>query len=254
MECPHVFVSWLTFTFDIYQRLARSLHHEDDRREGEPPIAQVVFYQSGIGSGNNFYSEYIEGTTGSTLPDKVEDAYAFIAHNFIPGDEIFLFGFSRGAYTARMIAMFIGAIGILTRKDMDHFGSIFLNFQKLGLCKEGDTKKTADLEAFLAPWRSPDSEGHKRAAFGKDKFTIKCVGVWDTVGSLGLPHEVDPARKERHELFSFPDCRLGEHIEAAYQALAINEMRKDFVCNKFIQSAAGKAKGQTLKQTWFSGE
>ncbi|KJA29447.1 hypothetical protein HYPSUDRAFT_127796 [Hypholoma sublateritium FD-334 SS-4] len=227
-------------------RLARSLHHEDARREREPPIPQVVFYQSGIGSGNNFYSEYIEA-------DKVEDAYAFIAHNFIPGDEIFLFGFSRGAYTARMIAMFIGAIGVLTRKDMDHFGSIFLSFQNLGICKKEDIKKRTSLETFLAPWRSPDSEGHQRAAFGKNGFTVKCVGVWDTVGSLGLPHEIDPAHKDRHQLFSFPDCNLGEHIQTAYQALAINEMRKDFVCTKFIQSDAGKAKGQILKQTWFSG-
>lgn len=55
------------------------------------------------------------------------------------------------------------------------------------------------------------------------------MGVWDTVGSLGLPHEIDPVHKDRHQLFSFPDCNLGEHIQTAYQALAINEMRKDFV-------------------------
>ena len=60
------------------------------------------------------------------------------------------------------------------------------------------------------------------------------MGVWDTVGSLGLPHEIDPAHKDRHQLFSFPDCNLGEHIQSAYHALAVNEMRKDFVRSNFI--------------------
>ncbi|KAF9270122.1 hypothetical protein L218DRAFT_14648 [Marasmius fiardii PR-910] len=75
------------------QRLARTIDQEDVRTT--PPTPQIVFYQSGIGSEKNFYSEYVEGTTGATLADKVEEAYAFIAHNYFPGDEIFLFGFSR---------------------------------------------------------------------------------------------------------------------------------------------------------------
>ncbi|KAF8202905.1 hypothetical protein BJ912DRAFT_332860 [Pholiota molesta] len=234
-------------------RLARSVRHEDTRNlKDGPPVMQVVFYQAGIGSDKNLYSEYIEGTTGSSLPDKVEDAYAFIAHNYHPGDEIYLFGFSRGAYTARMVAMFIDAIGVLSRCDMDYFATIFLNFQKLAKCKNIEDKD--QLQAYLDPWLSRDSKGHKRASFnGKKKFTIKCLGVWDTVGSLGLPDELRMKDKKTHQLFGFPDPILGEHIEAAYQALAINEMRKDFVCSKFIQTPDGKAKGQILKQTWFTG-
>ncbi|KAF9480982.1 hypothetical protein BDN70DRAFT_876848 [Pholiota conissans] len=236
-------------------RLARSVKHEDTRHQKDgPPVTQVVFYQAGIGSDKNIYSEYVEGTTGCTLGDKVEDAYAFIAHNYCPGDEIYLFGFSRGAYTARMIAMFIGAIGVLSRSDMDHFSSIFLNFQKLGLCKKEDTEEKAQLKNFLAPWLDPASKGHKRASLnGKKVFTVKCLGVWDTVGSVGLPEELTMMTKPAYHLFGFPDRLLGEHIEAAYQALAINEMRADFSCSKFVQTDAGKAKGQVLKQTWFTG-
>ncbi|KJA29446.1 hypothetical protein HYPSUDRAFT_196803 [Hypholoma sublateritium FD-334 SS-4] len=238
-------------TYTNVMRLARALHHEDHRPKGDAPVTQVVYYQSGVGSADNLYSKYVEGATGDSLPHKVEEAYAFISQNFNPGDEIYLFGFSRGAYTARMIATLIGEIGILTRSDMDKFGYIFDNFQKFGIC---DNKKEKDaLEAILAPYRDPHSEGHKRAALWKDKFTIKFIGVWDTVGSLGLPREIDPIREKRRPLFGLPDCMLGEHIEAAYQALAINEMREDFVCAKFYQTAAGKNKGQILKQTWFSG-
>ncbi|KAF8960979.1 hypothetical protein BDZ97DRAFT_2034223 [Flammula alnicola] len=229
-------------------RLARSINHEDTRFD--PPVMQVVFYQSGIGSDKNLYSEYVEGTTGNSLADKVEEAYAFIAHNFNPGDEIFLFGFSRGAYTARMVAAFIGEIGVLDRKDMDSFAGIFIDFQKLGPC--ANPKVKIRLEEKLARWRSPDSPGRQRAALENEKFTVKCLGVWETVGSLGLPEEIPVPRKTYH-LFGFQDSQLGDHIEAAYQALALNEMRVDFNCNKFNQTPAGKAKHQTLKQCWFAG-
>ncbi|KAF8905539.1 hypothetical protein CPB84DRAFT_597698 [Gymnopilus junonius] len=229
-------------------RLARTINHEDKRLE-TGSVPQVVFYQSGIGSENNFYSEYIEGTTGDSLADKVEEAYAFLAHNYKPGDEIFIFGFSRGAYTARMVAMLVGEIGVLNRKDMDNFAGIFLDFQKLG--KSTDSKEKKALEEKLARWRSPESEGKRRA--NKHNFSVKCLGVWDTVGKLGLPEEITVIPRKSYNIFGFPDRILGEHVEHAFQALALNEMRVDFDCNKFIQSEAGKLKHQTLKQCWFSG-
>ncbi|CAA7265843.1 unnamed protein product [Cyclocybe aegerita] len=186
----------------------------------------------------------------SFIADKVEEAYAFIAHNYDPGDEIFLFGFSRGAYTARMVAMFVGEIGLLDRKDMDNFAKIFINFQNLGKCKDPIEKR--DLEERLAPWRDPESDGKRRADIDGDKFTVKFLGVWDTVGALGLPEEI-PFGRRVYNLFGFPDRQLGEHVQYARQALALDEMRLDFTCNKFIQSEAGRQKGQILKQVWFAG-
>ncbi|KII93755.1 hypothetical protein PLICRDRAFT_101450 [Plicaturopsis crispa FD-325 SS-3] len=230
-------------------RLARTINHQDERYE--PPIPQVVFYQSGIGSEDNFYSEYIQGTTGASLASKVQEAYAFIAHNYQPGDEIFVFGFSRGAYTARMVAMFIGAIGVLDRTDMDHFAGVFIAFQKRG--KSKDQSEIAELDKQLAPWTSHDSPGKKRADSDKDTFSVKCVGVFDTVGSLGLPDELKLHSDKVTTIFGFPDKLLGEHIQNAFQALALNETRKDFNCTKFQQSEGGRRKGQILKQCWFTG-
>ncbi|KAF8168146.1 hypothetical protein B0H34DRAFT_684398 [Crassisporium funariophilum] len=231
-------------------RLARTINHVDERFQ--PSIPQIVFYQSGIGTEKNFYSEYVEGTTGGSLADKVEEAYAFIAHNYNPGDEIFLFGFSRGAYTARMVATFIGEIGVLDRRDMDHFGSIFINYQNLGNCENAEEENM--LKEKLAPWCKADAAGRKRADCDNDKFTVKCLGVWDTVGSLGLPEEIPLLRpKKAYKLFGFHDRLLGGHIERAYQALALNETRNDFTCNKFQQSESGRRRKQVLKQTWFTG-
>ncbi|KAJ4499600.1 hypothetical protein C8R41DRAFT_754020 [Lentinula lateritia] len=225
-------------------RLARTIEHEDFRTV--PPTPQIVFYQSGIGSADNFYSEYVEGTTGDTLGDKVEEAYAFIAHNYYPGDEVFLFGFSRGAYTARMVAMFIGAIGILDRQNMDSFAGIFIAYQNLG--KTTDEKEKQKLTAQLAPWNGPNSAGIRRAYAGGRDFSVKCLGVFETVGTLGLPEEITMRSPKLKRLFGFPDRLLGPHIERAYQALALNETRADFVCAKFEQKEEGRKKGQILKQ------
>uniref|UniRef100_A0A0W0F5N8 T6SS Phospholipase effector Tle1-like catalytic domain-containing protein n=1 Tax=Moniliophthora roreri TaxID=221103 RepID=A0A0W0F5N8_MONRR len=230
-------------------RLARTINHEDVRTK--PPTPQIVFYQSGIGSEKNFYAEYIEGTTGGGLVDKVEEAYAFIAHNYLPGDEIFLFGFSRGAYTARMVATLIGAIGILGRKDMDHFARIFLSYQKLGKTKDQEEREA--LREALAPFSAQTCPGLVRAYADGKPFSVKCLGVFDTVGSLGLPEELTLQSNKIKTLFGFPDRILGEHIERAYHALALNEPRKNFDCTKLEQTDIGRSKGQILKECWFSG-
>jgi hypothetical protein len=164
-----------------------------------------------------------------------------------------------------------GEIGVLDRKDMDSFASIFINYQKIGACNDPEGRyasfvddsffkafsffaEKASLLAKLGPWRQPDARGKKRADVDNDKFTIKyahtpkilerlnvvhprfllyrCLGVWDTVGELGLPEELTPIPKKAVQLFGFQDRLLGDHIEAAYQALALNEMRVDFVSGK----------------------
>ncbi|KAG1749947.1 uncharacterized protein EDB91DRAFT_1046998 [Suillus paluster] len=232
-------------------KLSRGLEHVDER--SGVPIPQIVYYQCGVGTAQNLYSQYVDGSCGVFVHiEKVQEAYAFISQNFHPGDEIFLFGFSRGAYTARMVAMFIGAIGVLDRTDMDHFADIFVSYQKLG--KETDPTKIEQLEASLSKWTSRDSRGKRRADTDNDSFSVKCVGVFDTVGSVGLPEELTHKSPSTKSIFGFPNNELGEHIERAYHALAINETRLDFNCCKFEQTEGGRRKGQILKQCWFSGE
>ncbi|KIJ32054.1 hypothetical protein M422DRAFT_185034 [Sphaerobolus stellatus SS14] len=229
-------------------KISRLLDHQDYRKN--PAIHQIVFYQPGIGSAQNFYSEYVEGTTGASLAEKVQEAYAFIAHNYQPGDEIFLFGFSRGAYTARMVAGYIGQIGVLDRKDMDHFADIFIAYQKKGNTSD-EQEKQANIEA-LKKYQKILEKGRTRADPDGDGFAVKCVGVFDTVGSVGLPEELTFNKKFK-QLFSFPDKLLGPHVQYAFHAMALNETRADFNVAKFIQTDEGRAKGQVLKQVWFTG-
>ncbi|KAK0232807.1 hypothetical protein IW262DRAFT_1259147 [Armillaria fumosa] len=220
-------------------RLARTIMNEDTR--SDPPIQQIVFYQSGIGTERNLYDEYVDA-------DKVEEAYAFIALNYFPGDEIFLFGFSRGAYTARMVAMFIGTIGLLDRRDMDNFARIFIAYQRLA---KSDNEQgivlilhslSSKRRLLLVSVRSANVHVH-----------LRCVGVFETVGSLGLPDELTLDLKKATLIFGFPDKALGGHIERAYHALALNETRRDFDCAKYERTHQGLSKGQILKQCWFGG-
>lgn len=147
--------------------------------------------------------------------------------------------------------MFIGEIGVLDRKDMDHFAGIFIAYQKLGKSKKPEEKER--LKEQLAPWSSTQSPGKMRVGCNQGSFTVRCVGVFDTVGSLGLPEELTLRAPKLTNLFGFPDRILGEHVERAYHAMALNETRSDFNVNKFQQTEAGRQKNQILKQCWFTG-
>jgi len=95
-------------------------------------------------------------------------AYVYVCHNYSPGDEIYLFGFSRGAYTARAVAGLICEFGLLTKEGLEGFGEVYSRY----------TKNTLDAEAvnMLA------AKYHRIPT-----VPIKFIGIWDTVGSLGVP-------------------------------------------------------------------
>jgi uncharacterized protein (DUF2235 family) len=112
-------------------RIARAIsrYHEDGRN-------QVVYYQAGVGTGGNAFDQIIGGATGEGLSENIREAYGFLANNYQEadeknqGDEIFLIGFSRGAFTARSIGGFIGRVGIMTKKGMTNFYHVFNDYEK----------------------------------------------------------------------------------------------------------------------------
>ena len=92
-------------------------------------ISQIVYYQAGVGSQGGIFGRVVGGATGSGLAENVRVAYEFISNNYSWGDEIFLVGFSRGAFTARSIAGMIGIIGVLTKAGLPFFAEIFKDFE-----------------------------------------------------------------------------------------------------------------------------
>lgn len=105
-------------------RICRSILPED-----EDGIPQIVYYQAGIGTGNNLWDHIVGGGTGAGLSEHIREAYAFLANNYQDGDEIYLVGFSRGAFTARSIAGLIASIGLLTQTGMSHFYDVFKDWE-----------------------------------------------------------------------------------------------------------------------------
>src|SRR5262249_20293537 len=101
--------------------------------------AQVVYYQSGVGTAGTKVSKFIGGAIGAGLSHNMRDAYSFICTNYCEGDEIFLFGFSRGAYTARCIGGLIGFAGLIGKRDLDQFATLWKAY------KEQDTGTLANF-------------------------------------------------------------------------------------------------------------
>jgi uncharacterized protein (DUF2235 family) len=211
-------------------RLAWAIKPVDDRSR----TTQIVFYQSGVGTDGDLTSRLGGGALGLGLSHSIRDAYAFVCNNYVAGDEIFLFGFSRGAYTARSIGGLIGYAGLLGKQDLDRFFELWDGYKE-----PDEDDQAAALKKF--PARITD-------------VPIKVIGVWDTVGSLGIPADLerfDFLNFRRY--YGFHNTNLGARVERAFHALALDERRKNFVPTLWKQTADGKKNGQVLKQVWFAG-
>ena len=217
-------------------------------------IPQVVFYQNGVGSEGPLIARIIGGATAEGLSNNIREAYEFVCTNYTPGDEIFLIGFSRGAFTARSIASLIGCIGVLTKTGTPFLQIIFEDFEH-----RNSSRYRSHFPDLPFPNRPSVSDPGYRAALQELEYTtlnvsIKAVGVWDTVGSLGVPRvswleSVGLQRKSVKE-YKFIDTTISNCIENAFQALALDEHRASF-----SPAVWEKAKGNTtlLRQVWFPG-
>ena len=162
------------------------------------------------------------GVFGMGLDQNIRLAYEWLIENYNEGDEIFIFGFSRGAFTARSLAGLVALEGILKAGSPIGIAELFGRYQKGG-----------NEESI---WTLKDKE----AAEGAGKLTvqerwllkyslptkIKVVGVWDTVGSVGLAAGNIPGVSRSS--FDYLQTGLRIHILNGYHALAIDEHRKDF--------------------------
>lgn len=188
-------------------------------------ISQIVFYDWGIGS---YHDKFTGGGIGKGLEKNIMDAYRFLVHNYEAGDEIYLFGFSRGAYTVRSLCGMINNCSIL--KSM-HGSRIEEAFE---LYKNKDNKP-----------QSPYSVSWRQNYTIESRVKIHFIGVWDTVGAMGLPFSIFSDIDDRH---LFYDRKLGSNIVKARHALSLDEQRDDFK-----PTIWEPREGVDLEQVWFSG-
>ncbi|HEX5714903.1 MAG TPA: DUF2235 domain-containing protein [Thermoanaerobaculia bacterium] len=192
---------------------------------------QRIYYHRGVGTGP-WYDRFFGGAFGVGLSDNIRHAYRFLVETFAPGDEIFLFGFSRGAYTARSLVGLIRNSGLLRREHADRIDDAYRLYRS----------------------RRPDTHPRqKEAVLFRRTFSheppIRFLGVWDTVGSLGVPIQITGIINRG---LRFHDTELSKSIEGAYHALAIDERRRFFLPTVWSRKDAAAA-GQALEQVWFIG-
>ena len=211
-------------------------------------IPQVLYYDQGIGvvpsrggtqSLFKGVGDSIEklggGAFGWSIDEKIEEAYIFLCLNYCPGDEIYLFGFSRGAYTVRSLAGLINCSGLLQRPDIGKTGTAYKIYRL-----SDDRERQLEAEKFRQINAAPQVE-------------IKFLGCWDTVGALGIPDFtplllVDDFFNVKYQ---FHDTELSTIIQNARHAIAIDEKRSAF--NVTIMKP-GQGFTGTLGQVWFPGD
>jgi uncharacterized protein (DUF2235 family) len=205
--------------------LARAIH--GSQQTGG--TLQIVLYIRGVGTTGLKLESWIEGATGIGVDDNIRSAYQFIAQNYLPGDEIYLFGFSRGAFTARSLAGLITACGILFRQSLGALPDAWIYYRSPKPHSPAVFATTYGVQSHLDP-------------------PITFLGVWDTVGSLGIPGSLLAADNKAR--FAFHDTSPSPLVKRAVQALAIDEHRRDFTPTFWTGAIP---EGVSIEQVWFAG-
>ena len=192
---------------------------------------QISHYEPGVGSA---WGERIRGGAfGWGLSRGVSRAYEWLARNYEPGDEVFFFGFSRGAFMARSTAGLIRNCGILRAPTRDLIKKAY------AIYRSDEEPDGPNATAF-------------RTTHSHPLATIRFIGVWDTVGSLGIPWSFNPIITWINRRWRFHDTSLSSYVEHAYQALAVDEVRKQFAPTLW-KAPANSPRDQKVEQVWFAG-
>ena len=238
-----------TNVFKLFEGVDLNGHRIDPHRD-----AQLAFYDDGVGTESNAVLRALGGAAGIGLSRNVRQLYKELSRVYDPGDRIFLFGFSRGAFTVRTLAGLIGTCGVLQAEHPDIVDA---------------TRLDAAIEQAYSAYRSRYSAVFSRAyrrlrnrpaaQQALDDFhacwpvhrpvRIRFIGVWDTVDAVGMPFALSQIINEWVVRYKFPTQTLGEHVEAACHALAIDDARLSF--EPVLWKAAD---GDTrIEQVWFAG-
>ena len=196
-------------------------------RDGE----QIAFYDPGVGTFGYFGREIgrrmgkvLGMVFGAGLQQNVEDAYRYLMDHYEEKDKVYLFGFSRGAYTVRALAGMLHECGLLE--------------------KGSDNLVPYASKIYNRRDRRGDGCNKCVAAGFKGTYSRECnphfIGVWDTVGSLGWV-----AKNKEFNV------RLNGNVAYCYQAVAIDERRRQFPVSLWDESR--KHDFQTIEQVWFPG-
>jgi hypothetical protein len=213
-------------------------------------VEQIVHYHSGVGVDNDLVVKLLGGAVGFGLKKIIKEVYEFLVSRYDSGDEIYIIGFSRGSYAARALAGLIGASGIQRQIDDAIFEIAWAHYR---------VNPVSRLQPQQAGSKDAKTVATYTAAAAGQAFhatrVIKCVAVWDTVGSYGIPAGFGFAALARYftlVTLGFHDTSFGDHIEFGLHAVGVDEHRRPFVPTFWTIPIGQEPKGH-VEQTWFAG-
>ncbi len=242
--------------------------HQGLAGTGVADVPQLPFYDEGVGTKGGL-DAITGGAFGYGMQENVEQAYRFLVRNYQPGDRIYLFGFSRGAFTARSVAGFIRQCSIIRAEHEDRVSKGYKLYR--------NARKGPD---------HPDAIKFQND-YSHPMPLVEFVGVWDTVGALGIPanriielikqwtiykiigrpkrdKSKSPSRPRRflslpRSRHAFHDMSLTSRVKNAYHALAIDEKRPVFTPSIWLNKPGTHRIGETdycqeVHQSWFPGD
>jgi uncharacterized protein (DUF2235 family) len=213
-------------------------------------IEQKVFYHEGVGSEPDIVKKVLGGAIGLGLKQIIKDAYTTLVQNYAGGDEIYILGFSRGAYAARALAGLIGASGIQRTPDPQGFEVAWSHYRVDPKARQGEKPPGAHDKKAIDAFKTLVAQDQLHV-----DTPIKCVGVFDTVGSYGIPAGFGFAALARYIVLKdlgFHDTKFGKHIDFGLHAVAVDERRRPFVPTFWTARKDNPPRGH-VEQTWFAG-
>jgi uncharacterized protein (DUF2235 family) len=221
--------------------------HDAVHRRDDDGVEQLRHYYHGIGT--RWFERLAGGGLGIGVSRTMMAGYRDLSLEYEPGDSVFLLGFSRGAYTARALAGIISRCGLLSAPRAG------------AAVAPDDPNPPADdplLNAYQH-WtmRGRDDDERRRFREAADAFAavfcrparIAFLGVWDTVGALGIPGRIFD--RFNTTLFEFADRDLTPIVDRAYHAVALDEHREDYKATLWNRRAS---RTQHMEQCWFVGD
>ncbi|MGH8441409.1 MAG: DUF2235 domain-containing protein [Nevskiaceae bacterium] len=196
------------------------------RTTGRDDAQQPCFYDEGVGT--KWWNRLSGGAFGRGLSENIQEGYAWLSRHHAPGDSIFVFGFSRGAYTARSLVGLIRKCGLLNSVTPATVQQAYDLYREKAV--HPDDPKAADFRAR-----------HSRAP------RVRYIGVWDTVGALGVPISQVPFSRD---FYQWHDTELSKIVDYAIHAVAVDEHRKDFAPTLWTKV---KPENVKVEQRWFAG-
>ena len=193
---------------------------------GKDDAEQPCFYDAGVGT--HWYDRLTGGAFGRGLSTNIRQGYQWLSRTHAAGDEIFVMGFSRGAYTARSLVGLIRKCGLLTAPTEALVHQAYALYRDKRLHPD-----SAEAAAF-------------RASFSRET-RVRFIGVWDTVGALGIPLSHVPFSRD---YYRWHDTELSKIVDYAYHAIATDEHREDYKATVWSKR---KPENIDVEQRWFVG-